>query len=169
MKLEIYTDGSARNNGTKISVGGWAYQGYLDGVEVLSFCDSGATADATNQQMELTAAIMACKKAEEFIKNYNTDIPWEIYIYSDSAYLINCKEQMWYAAWLSNGWRNAKKQPVANKEYWEELLPFFRQNNYFFVKVKGHRGHEQNDKVDRMAQSASAALNYEVNKKGKKI
>ena len=101
--------------------------------------------------MELIAAINACKAFDE-IDNFGT-----VTIYSDSAYLINCRNQNWWRAWQCNGWRNSKKEPVANQELWEQLIPYFEKpTKYNFVKVKGHNGDKSlkaywNDVVDKMA------------------
>lgn len=76
-------------------------------------------------------------------------------IYSDSAYIINCITQKWYKKWQTNGWRNSKKEPVANRELWERLIPYFENPRFSFEKVKGHSGEKDwNDYVDRLAVEA---------------
>ena len=103
--------------------------------------------------MELTAAISAL----EFLKlQLNEKLNFEkVILYSDSAYLINCKNQEWYISWQNNGWVNSKKQPVANPIHWKQLIPFFEMKNICFQKIKGHSGHEYNELVDEMARAQS--------------
>lgn len=109
--------------------------------------ESGGEKGTTNQRMELTAALKACQEIERM------DAFARVKIYSDSAYLINCWKQHWWRAWQANGWKNSKKQPVANPDLWRELIPFFEKtpNGYDFIKVKGHAGNFWNEEVDRMA------------------
>ena len=60
------------------------------------------------------------------------------------------------ANWLKNNWLNSKKEPVKNRELWESLIPYFKQDQIFhFVKVKGHANDEWNNYVDKMAQAAA--------------
>ena len=77
----------------------------------------------------------------------------EVNIYSDSAYLINCVNQKWYNGWLMNNWFNSKKEPVANKDLWLDLIPFFGDIRIHWNKVKGHSTDYYNNIVDDMAQS----------------
>ena len=79
----------------------------------------------------------------------------QIAVYTDSAYLHNCYTQKWYRNWKLNGWKNAKKQPVANQDLWEKLIPYFDNSQIDFIKVKGHADNFYNNIVDEMAQKAS--------------
>lgn len=149
-KYEIYTDGSTRKNGAKDAIGGWAYAIYRDGVLVDH--DSGVELNTTNQRMELTAAIKAlCNSAEMTYVEGGDCI-----VFSDSAYLVNCYQQQWWINWNKNGWINSKKQPVANRELWEQLIPDFKNPHITFKKVKGHADDMRNNFVDKLAQEASA-------------
>lgn len=121
--------------------------------------DSGGERGTTNQRMELTAALKACQEVERM------DAFARVKLYSDSAYLVNCWKQNWWRAWLANGWKNSKKQPVANDDLWMGLIPFFQKvpNGYDFVKVKGHAGNETthgywNEIVDKMAVRAKESV-----------
>ena len=149
---EIYTDGAVSKNGRDGAVGGWAYIILKDG-RIISQ-QSGREIGTTNQRMELTAALMACEEIEA-LDGFAT-----VRLYSDSAYLINCFKQNWWRAWRTNGWRNSKKEPVANQDLWERLIHFFiKAPAYDFIKVKGHAGCNTqfgywNDIVDRMAVAA---------------
>lgn len=147
-KIEVYTDGSAKGNGTKDAVGGWAYivlkNGYLD------WCGYGGKMNVTNQEMELLAAVYACDYLDSHYTSFDS-----FTIFSDSAYLINCFKNKWYNKWLENGWLNSKGEPVANQTYWQSLIPYFDDHRFNFVKVKGHSNVKNNNYVDELAQQAA--------------
>lgn len=149
---EIYTDGAAKdNNKRSVRVGGWSYAIWFDNNLILK--DSGAIRQGTNNQMELLAVIEAIKAIIKFTK----DAPGQTYnIYTDSAYVYNCWSQGWYIGWEANGWRNAAKQEVKNKELWCQLIPFFKRNDFHFHKVAGHTNNHNNNYVDELATSAAA-------------
>lgn len=153
--IDIYTDGSTKGNGTDNSVGGWAYL-YLEGNEkiVTLTKHSEQVFNTTNNQMELTAIIEAAKHIKDslYINSFKHK---HINIITDSAYVYNCYIQKWYVNWQKNGWKNAKKEPVKNKELWEQLIPFFEDKNFTFQKVKGHSGDKYNEMVDSLAQNAA--------------
>ena len=109
--------------------------------------------EATNNICELIAIIEGCTWAKELY-------PLEkITIRTDSAYCYNCLAQKWYENWLRNGWKNSKKEPVANKTLWLQLIPFFKDENFTFEKVKGHTGkNDWNDMVDKLAVIARNTL-----------
>ena len=147
--VEVYTDGATSGNGTSKARGGWAYM-FQDenGVE---YSDYGGKVGTTNNRMELVAAIRGIYAARAV---YGEDV--RIRVISDSAYLINCYEQKWYINWQNNGWVNSTKKPVANQDLWEELIPFFEDSRYEFVKCAGHMGIEQNEIVDKLAKRGAA-------------
>lgn len=151
MKYKIYTDGSTRKNGSSNAVGAFGFV-VLDETERIVGEGSKLEKQTTNQRMELLAAIYGIEFIKDLIKE--NDI---IEIYSDSAYLCNCKHQLWYKNWLKNGWINSKKQPVANQDLWEQLIPIFENKQINFIKVKGHAGrncHEKwNEYVDNLVQT----------------
>lgn len=150
--FEVYTDGATSHNGKANAPGGWAYVILKDGVLIAQ--DSGGEIGTTNQRMELTAALNACREVEKM------DAFAQVRIYSDSAYLIRCWQENWWRAWLANGWKNSKKQPVANDDLWTGLIPFFQKvpNGYDFVKVAGHQGVIWNEYVDKMAVRAKESV-----------
>ena len=145
--IEVYTDGSSKKLGQK-SFGAWAFVIVKDNKVIASNSDS--VPDATNQQMELLAAIEALKIVETIREKDENVI-----VYSDSAYFINCYSQRWFDAWKTNGWRNAKKQPVANQDLWIQLIPYFERFGFSFKKVKGHADNVFNNRCDEMAQRAA--------------
>ena len=152
MIYEVYTDGATTGNGKANAPGGWAYVILKDGVMIAQ--DSGGEVGTTNQRMELTAALNACREVEKM------NAFAQVKIYSDSAYLVNCWKQNWWRAWQANGWKNSKKESVANQDLWMGLIHFFEKvpNGYDFVKVKGHSGNEWNELVDKMAVRAKESV-----------
>ena len=106
---EVYTDGATSGNGKADAPGGWAYVILKDGCLVSQ--NSGGEKGTTNQRMELTAALEACKEIEA-MDGFAT-----VKLYSDSAYLINCFKQNWWKAWRANGWKNSKGI-LGKKDVW---------------------------------------------------
>lgn len=148
---EIFCDGATSGNGKANAPGGWAYVILKDGRLVSQ--NSGAEVGTTNQRMELTAALRACEEIDA-MDGFAT-----VRLYSDSAYLINCFKQNWWKSWRANGWKNSKKEPVANQDLWERLIYFFmKAPGYDFIKIRGHAGHEYNELVDRLAVRAKESV-----------
>ena len=133
----VYTDGACRGNP---GPGGWAWV-VPDGPWA-----NGADADTTNQRMELTAVLEALRSLEG-----------EVEVISDSTYVVNCFRDRWWEGWLQRGWKNSKKEPVANRDLWEPLIELYRPraDEISFTWVKGHAGDEWNDVADRLAVEAS--------------
>lgn len=138
----FFTDGATSKNGSKEAVGAWAWAQIENDEIVTSGWDY--VAPATNNRCELLAVIHACTHALAQNKLPAT-------IYSDSAYIVNCYNQKWYKNWKYNGWVNSKREPVANKDLWEKLIPFFEDKDFIFTKVKGHNGVFGNEVVDTIA------------------
>lgn len=160
MTYRIYSDGSTRGNGKENAVGGWAYVIVNEDNDVV-YSKWGTEVGTTNQRMELTAAIQGLQFATLFAAGS------QIQLYTDSAYLHNCYIQGWYKNWQANGWKNAKKQPVANDDLWLKLIPYFEAFGIDFFKVKGHTAgvsdHEKwNNYVDNLAQNAAEKKKTEV-------
>lgn len=155
--IEAYTDGATSNNGATNAVGGWAYLIFVptDGDLVREVCN-GHLDSTTNNQCELTGVIECCKRLDHWRAKYPDA---RFIIYSDSAYIINCYAQKWYEKWQSNGWVNSKKQAVANRELWKQLIPYFNDSSFDFRKVAGHAGIEANELVDTLARAAKEAKN----------
>lgn len=145
--FEIYTDGATSSNGSDCARGGWAYIILEDGRKIASAADN--VQPATNNICELLAALNSCR----FIKSKLKEID-SVVVYSDSAYLINCVNQCWYGKWRQVGWINSQKKLVKNRKLWEELIPFFDDPRFKWVKVKGHSGNFWNEEVDKMAVKA---------------
>lgn len=149
MNYVIYTDGACSNNGQANARGGAAFV-VLDGDGLCCYKDWFHLENATNNICELLAVYEACAWFSNYSRFTDTVI-----VYSDSAYIINCVKQRWYKNWQKNGWRNSKKEPVANRELWEKLIPYFENPRFTFEKVKGHSGEKDwNDYVDSLAVEA---------------
>lgn len=122
MKYYIYTDGATSNNGRQNAKGGWAAILIKDEENQEYEIRSGGEMPTTNQRMELTGAIEGLKMIP------NLSFGDEVVLYTDSAYLCNCYLNKWYVTWEQNGWKNSKKEPVANRDLWELLIPYFRNS-----------------------------------------
>ena len=110
---------------------------------------SGGETSTTNQRMELTAPIEALRT----LKGRR-----HVAVYSDSAYVVSCFRDRWYLRWQKNGWRNAQRKPVENRDLWEALLALNEQHDVAWHKVAGHAGHPMNERVDRLARGAITRL-----------
>ena len=75
-------------------------------------------------------------------------------VYSDSAYVVNCFRDRWWVRWRENGWRNAQKKPVENRDLWEALLAEVDRHDVVWHKVAGHAGDPLNERADRLANAA---------------
>lgn len=138
-KVTIYTDGACSGNP---GPGGWGailmYQGNKKEI-------SGGKRETTNNIMELTAALEALKQLK---------FPCEVELYSDSAYLVNAFNQKWIEGWKKKNWINSSKEPVKNKEIWQELDKLTHIHKVKFIKVKGHADNKYNNRCDELARNA---------------
>ena len=134
--VEIYTDGACSGNP---GPGGWgAVLRYGDVDKDICGGDPGPT---TNNRMELTAPI----KALESLKR-----PVAVRIYTDSTYVRNGITS-WVPKWKKNGWMTSAKQPVKNADLWRELDEAASKHDIEWHWVKGHAGHPENERADRLA------------------
>jgi ribonuclease HI len=146
----IYTDGAVSGNGAAASYGGWAVVVRFGAYELEL---SGTERGASNQQMELRAAIEGLRAL---------DHPHRVQLYSDSSYLVECFRQAWWRRWRENGWRNSRGHAVANRALWEELLALTAVHAVSFFKVAGHAGDALNERCDRLAVAARERLAAEL-------
>ena len=138
-KVIIYTDGACSGNP---GPGGWgAILMYKDIKKEIS----GGKKDTTNNIMELTAALEGLKLLK---------FPCDVDLYSDSAYLVNGFSQGWIYNWQKNNWQTSNKQPVKNREIWQEIYSLTKIHNVKFIKVKGHSDNEFNNRCDELARNA---------------
>ena len=138
-KVIIYTDGACSGNP---GPGGWgAILMYKDTKKEIS----GAKNNTTNNVMELTAALEGLRMLT---------FPCEVELYSDSAYLVNGFSQGWIYNWQKNNWKTSSKEPVKNKEIWQEIYKMTQMHKVKFIKVKGHADNEFNNRCDELARMA---------------
>lgn len=134
--VEIFTDGACSGNP---GPGGWgAILRYKGNEKELS----GGAADTTNNRMEITAALQALIALKE---------PCNVTLYSDSQYVCNALKLGWAKKWKANNWMRNKKEPALNPDLWEKLLEQYDRHNVTVVWVKGHAGHPENERCDRLA------------------
>ena len=136
--IKIYTDGSCLENPGN---GGWAAIIIDDGKKTQI---KGSKKNTTNNQMELLAPIEALKKIPKGS---------EVQIFTDSKYVKSGITE-WIHNWKKNGWKTADKQPVKNKELWEELDLLANQFEISWNWVKAHSTDELNNEVDLIAREA---------------
>jgi ribonuclease HI len=139
MKYTIYTDGACSGNP---GPGGWGAV-IFDGNKKQQNI-SGKVKDTTNNRMELIAPIMALKK----IKTKS-----DVIILTDSTYVKNGITE-WIKKWEKNGWKNANKKPVKNKDLWVKLNDLCQKNRIIWKWVKGHSNNKYNNLADELATRA---------------
>ena len=146
-RLQIYCDGGCRGNQADVNVGGWgAYLVWGERTKELW----GGERNTTNNKMELTGCIEGLRAVK------NTTVPVDVYL--DSTYVLKGITE-WVFGWMRKGWVNSKKEPVANKELWLELLAEKdRFSDITFLKVKGHADNEGNIMADALANRAMDEL-----------
>jgi ribonuclease HI len=138
MAIDMFTDGACKGNP---GPGGWGVILRWKGHEKEL---SGGEREATNNRMELMAVIKGC---EAILK------PSTVTIYSDSKYVIDGVER-WMEGWKRNGWKTADKKAVKNQDLWEQLDSALVRHQVTFRWVKGHAGHPENERVDKLAVQA---------------
>jgi ribonuclease HI len=134
--VEIYTDGACSGNP---GPGGWGAVLRYGSVE-RELCGGEAT-PTTNNRMELTAPIRALETLTR---------PVVVQIYTDSSYVRN-GITAWVPRWKRNGWQTADKQPVKNVDLWTALDAAVARHEVQWHWVKGHNGHPENERADRLA------------------
>jgi len=139
-EVTIFTDGACSGNP---GPGGWAAILTYKGNELEL---AGGLPQTTNNQMELIAAIDGLRALKE---------PCIVNLYSDSKYLIDSIQKGWVYNWQKNGWRKADKKPALNRELWEDLLIQLDRHQVRFFWVKGHAGHPENERCDKLAVAES--------------
>lgn len=149
MLIKIYTDGACSGNPGK---GGY-------GTILIAEDENGRVhkkeitqgfAVTTNNRMELLAAIVGLEALR---------IPCDVELTSDSKYLVVAFNQKWVDGWVKKGWKGANKQPVKNQDLWKRLLEAKKNHNVKFIWVKGHNGHEFNERCDEMAVASANGEN----------
>ncbi len=141
-QVEIFTDGACKGNP---GPGGWGVVLRMGSNEKEL---SGSAPATTNNRMEMTAAIEALKALKS---------PCEVALHTDSRYVIDGITK-WIFGWQRNGWKNAAKKPVLNSDLWIELQTAAKPHRVEWIWVKGHDGHPENERADRLASDAALSV-----------
>ncbi len=135
----LFSDGACSGNP---GPGGWGViLRYNDTEKELS----GGEAETTNNRMELTAVIKGLNALR---------FPCRVTVTSDSKYVCDAINQNWLSAWVKNGWKKADRKPVLNTDLWMELLRLMEIHSVEFLWIKGHAGHPENERCDKLAVAA---------------
>ncbi|MGD9958207.1 MAG: ribonuclease HI [Nocardioides sp.] len=134
--VEVFTDGACIPNP---GPGGWGAL-LRQGRHELELC-GGEPGETTNNRMELTAPIKALEALQRSVS---------VHIYTDSTYVRNGITK-WVLGWSRNGWRTTAKQPVKNVDLWQQLQDAVTRHQVEWHWVKGHAGHPENERADRLA------------------
>ena len=137
--VDIFTDGAGKGNP---GPGGWG--------AVLRFGDtekemSGGEALTTNNRMEMMAAVEALNALKK---------PCRVTLHTDSKYVMDGITK-WVFGWQKKGWRTADNKPVKNVEIWQALVKAAAPHQMTWKWVKGHAGHPENERADRLASAAA--------------
>lgn len=138
-KVDIFTDGACKGNP---GPGGWAALLRMGKHEKEL---SGSEADTTNNRMEMMAVLRALRALTR---------PCEINLHSDSRYVIDGMTK-WIHGWQKKGWINSSKKPVRNADLWHDLIEAAAPHRITWIWVKGHDGHVENERVDKLASAAA--------------
>ena len=137
--VHLATDGACKGNP---GPGGW---GVLIRWGTKEKEMSGGEPLTTNNRMELTAAIRGLAALKR---------PCRVVLSTDSRYVMDGLTK-WLAGWQRNGWKTAAKQPVKNADLWQELVAAAAQHRIRWEWVKGHAGHPENERADKLASDAA--------------
>jgi len=140
--INVYTDGACKGNP---GPGGWGAVLEIDGHEREMYGGAPAT---TNNRMELTAVIEALSALKR---------PCRVVLHTDSQYVQKGITE-WIGGWKARGWKTAAKEPVKNVDLWRKLDEVVRDHEIRWVWVKGHAGHDGNERADALANKGVASL-----------
>lgn len=146
MRVNLYTDGSARGNPD--GPGGYgAILQYTDKNGTLHEREySAGYVKTTNNRMELMAVIAGLEALNR---------PCEVSVYSDSAYVIKAFNEHWLDNWQKKNWMRGKNDPVKNVDLWKRLLSAATPHEITWNWIKGHAGHPENERCDKLATDAA--------------
>ncbi len=153
MLVKVYTDGAARGNPD----GPGGYGAVLECIDAKGELHirefSAGYQKTTNNRMELMAVIVGIEALTK---------PCDVEVYSDSKYVVDAFNKKWIDSWVAKNWNRGKAGPVKNIDLWKRLLAAKAQHNVNFNWVKGHAGHEQNERCDILATTAADGVNLLV-------
>ena len=141
-EVELYTDGACRGNPGKGGYGAILVYGKYE-KEI-----SGGERETTNNRMELMAAIAGLEALKE---------PCAVKLYSDSKYLVDAYNQGWVFSWHKSGWKRGKEE-LKNPDLWDRLFALTSKHEVTFIWVKGHNGHDYNERCDALATGYADSL-----------
>jgi len=144
--VDIYTDGACKGNP---GVGGW---GALLSTEGRTRELHGGEALTTNNRMELMAVIQALQALKR---------PCRVRLHTDSKY-VQLGISSWIHGWKKNGWRTSDKKPVKNVDLWQRLDELAAQHEIEWLWVKGHAGHDGNERADQLANLGCAGAGKDM-------
>ena len=139
--VEVFTDGACKGNP---GPGGWGAILRMGHHEKEL---AGSDPATTNNRMEMTGVIEALNALIE---------PCRVTLHTDSRYVIDGITK-WVHGWKRNGWINASKQPVRNADLWHDLIEAAKRHQVEWVWVRGHDGHPENERADKLASDAARA------------
>lgn len=146
MKVTIYTDGSAKSNPDGPGGYGTILE-YIDNSGILHEKEiSAGYKKTTNNRMELMAVIVGLEALNR---------PCQVEIISDSKYVTDAFNKHWIDSWVKNNWKNSQKKEVLNIDLWKRLIKAMDGHQVIFTWVKGHDGHSQNERCDKLATNAA--------------
>ncbi len=138
-KVELYTDGACSGNPGK---GGYGAILRYNGHEKIFSKGYRLT---TNNRMELMGAIAGLEALKE---------PCQVDLYSDSKYLVDAVTKGWVYGWQKRGWKKSDGKPALNADLWTRLLMLMKIHSVNLIWVKGHAGHPDNERCDKLAVAA---------------
>lgn len=147
--VKLFSDGSARGNPDGPGGYGVILQ-YTDSKGELHETElSEGFLKTTNNRMELLGVITGL----EHLKR-----PCRVEVYSDSQYVINAFAKGWLTDWIRKGWKKSDKKPVLNRDLWERLLAAAQPHEITWNWVRGHAGHPENERCDKLATKAADSM-----------
>ncbi len=135
-RVDIYSDGACSGNP---GAGGYGVILRYKGKEREI---SGGSPETTNNRMELTAVIEGLSALKE---------PCRVMLTTDSRYVVDSVNKGWLYSWKKNNWIKSNSKPVLNVDLWERLIPLLEVHDVTFIWVRGHDGHPENERCDRLA------------------
>lgn len=150
--VTLYTDGACSGNPGKGGYG--AILVYIDNNKVKHEKEfSDGFLHTTNNQMELLAVIVGLEALKK---------PCNVKIISDSKYVVDSIEKGWLDNWVAKGWKKSDNKPVPNEDLWKRLINASKNHDIKLEWIKGHAGHEYNERCDKLAVEAYKKDNLKI-------
>lgn len=143
-KVTLYTDGACSGNPGAGGYGAILVHIDTNGIKHEKEFSEGYKM-TTNNQMELLAVIIGLEALKK---------PCKVKIISDSKYVVDSIDKGWLDNWVAKGWKKTGNKPVPNTELWKRLIKAKAPHDIELEWIKGHAGHEYNERCDRLAVAA---------------